>query len=105
MANICGNKFQIYSENPEIIKTFEAKLKSLFDDYFEGYVEYCSEECLEGWFDSKWVFPTEKFEELTENNQDDTLEIRCLSEEYGCGYVAMNIYKNLEWWDEQTFEL
>jgi hypothetical protein len=31
--------------------------------------------------------------------------MRCLSEEYGCGYVAMNIYDEGRWREEQTFDL
>ena len=37
--------------------------------------------------------------------EEDDCYFRCLSEEYGCGYVAMNIFKDGEWWNEQCFDL
>lgn len=104
MANICENKFFISSENQETIKYVSEKLKVIFTERLNGEITWKDEYSIEGYFDSKWVFPTTIFEELF-NIDDDTLYMRCLSEEYGCGYVAMNIYNEGEWREEQTFDL
>ena len=46
-------------------------------------------------------------EKILPEKEDDPDEcyFRCLSEEYGCGYVAMNIYTGGHWRDEQCFDL
>ena len=35
---------------------------------------------------------------------DDTIYMRCLSEEYGCGLVSMNVYSEGSWWEPQYFD-
>lgn len=105
MANICENKFYIGSENRETIETISKKLKVIFTERLNGEITWEDDSFIEGYFDSKWVFPTMIFEELFDDIDDDTLYMRCLSEEYGCGYVAMNIYDEGRWRDEQTFDL
>ena len=44
------------------------------------------------------------FEDFFNEFADDTIYMRCLSEEYGCGLVSMNIYDN-GWRDPQYFDL
>ena len=105
MANICENKFYIGSENRETIKYVSEKLKVIFTEQLNGEITWEDNNSIEGYFDSKWVFPTMIFEELFDDIDDDTLYMRCLSEEYGCGYVSMNIYNGGEWREEQTFDL
>lgn len=105
MANICENKFYIGSENQETIETISKKLKVIFTEQLNGEITWEDDGFIEGYFDSKWVFPTTIFEELFDDIDDDTLQMRCLSEEYGCGYVAMNIYDEGHWREEQTFDL
>ena len=34
---------------------------------------------------------------------DDTIYMRCLSEEYGCELVSMNVYSEGSWWEPQYF--
>ena len=105
MANICENKFYISSENQKTIRVISKKLEVIFTERLNGEITYNDGYSVEGYFDSKWVFPTMIFEELFKNIEDDTLYMRCLSEEYGCGYVAMNIYDGGQWREEQTFDL
>lgn len=104
MANICENKFYFYCEN-----NFEDNKKKLIediDDYVEIYdISYEPDDSgsCEGIFHSRWTFPKHKLE----NTFDDMKGVyfRCLSEEYGFCYVAMNIYEDGEWKEEQTFDI
>lgn len=109
MANICENKFIFSNEgNDEEYKRIK---HILIEDIgwehgneFDGEITYEDECFIEGWFESRWVFPSEYFEKLIPEDIEG-IDFRCLSEEYGCGYVAMNIYRDGSWWDEQTFDL
>ena len=105
MANICENRFFISSKNQETIKYVSEKLKVIFTEQLNGEITWEDNNSIEGYFDSKWVFPDMIFEKIFKDIKDDTLQMRCLSEEYGCGYVAMNIYNGGEWREEQTFDL
>lgn len=110
MANICDNNFYFKCETngdyylDKFKGLIPSKLSGFFTefDYNEnGYL------CIEGYFESKWNFPVELFKEFLidcEEDPDDCY-FRCLSEEYGCGYVAMNIFEDGHWRDEQTFDL
>ena len=72
-------------------------------EHFYGDITYEDEDIVEGYFESRWVFPDEEFTKII---PDDTeVYFRCLSEEYGCEYVAMNIYTEGCWRTEQTFDL
>ena len=110
MANICYNKFFFSCENncEKYIGLFN-ELKDQFGyfefdvlDYDNNDYKFCS---IEGEFESKWTFPSDIFVEILDFKEDDDCYFRCLSEEYGCGYVAMNIYEDGEWKDEQCFDL
>lgn len=106
MANICNNQFFFCCESnsDKYIKIFEKLKDQLFDFYFE-VIDYDDKFCsIEGDFESKWTFPLSIFENL-DFKEEDKCYFRCLSEEYGCDYVAMNIYKDGEWRDEQCFNL
>lgn len=73
------------------------------DEEFYGDITYEDEDIVEGYFDSRWNFPNEEFEEIIPEGTE--VYFRCLSEEYGCEYVAMNVYSDGGWHTEQTFEL
>lgn len=105
MANICGNNFYVTADSKDTIQQIKDKFETLFVDKLMGDLSWVDDYFLEGYFDSKWVFPMSLFKDLFQDVKDDTLYMRCLSEEYGCGYVAMNIYSNGEWQKEQTFDL
>ena len=103
MANICTNTFYIAWKSEEVGNKIINKLETLFDSKLEGELTYIDPLFIEGWFTSKWDFPMYIFEDFF--NEFEDVYMRCLSEEYGCGYVAMNIYIDDSWLDEQTFDL
>lgn len=84
MANICSNTLYAYSEDSENIKT----INEFFDNWPDADVEAC-EDCVDVYFESRWVFPEEEMKKLFDSipNKDD-IYMRCLSVEYGCDYVA-----------------
>lgn len=106
MANICENKFYITCDDDEILEKICVKLDRLFQNqHLDGEITYADESFIEGFFDSRWCFPDYLFEGFFEEFADDTIYMRCLSEEYGCGLVSMNIYSNGIWKTPQYFDL
>ena len=103
MANICGNKFLISCEDEKIIERISNKLEELFKDMLYGEITYEDEQIIEGWFESRWNFPDEIFDDFFKEFADDTIYMRCLSEEYGCELVSMNVYSDGSWWEPQYF--
>jgi hypothetical protein len=103
MANICDNKFLISCEDEKIIEQISNKLERLFENELEGEITYEDEMIIEGWFDSRWDFPDEIFDNFFTEFADNTIYMRCLSEEYGCGLVSMNVYSEGSWWEPQYF--
>lgn len=99
VSNICDNKFYIYSE--ENTEEISKKLATLFKENLYGEITYEDQNIIEGWFESAWVFPDDLFKDFF--NEFNDIYMRCLSEEYGCNYVAMNIYTDNNWLNEQTF--
>lgn len=104
MANICDNDFRITFENKETGKKLEEKLEKLFDETLDGEITYSDEGCIEGWFSSKQDFPEYIFNNFFEGLEDPTIYMRCLSIEWGCSYVGLNIYDDGVWRDEQSFD-
>lgn len=105
MANICSNKFYISCEDENIVEQISGKLEKLFkDELLDGEITYEDEMVIEGWFDSSWRFPDELFDGFFDEFEDDTLYMRCLSEEYGCELVSMNVYSEGSWWEPQYFD-
>lgn len=105
MANICENKFYIYCDSESVIEKIVEKLDTLFEDTLDGEIYYATENAVEGYFDSRWAFPEDIFNDFFEEFDDDSLYMRCLSEEYGCGLVSMNIYVDGQWKTPQCFDL
>ena len=108
MANICENKFILSNEgNDEEYKRIKHKLIEAIgwenSCSFDGEISYEDDDFIEGYFDSRWVFPDEFFLNIIPEDIEGVY-FRCLSEEYGCGYVAMNVYRNGGWMTEQTFD-
>ena len=104
MANICANDFYISFDDENVGKLIEAKLEKLFTDTLNGEINYLDEGFLEGYFDSRWTFTMHIFENFFDEFEDDSIYMRCLSTEYGCHYVAMNVYNEGSWYNEQTFD-
>lgn len=105
MANICDNKFLIYCDDSGIIQQIVQKLDKLFTDSLDGEVSFNTENTIEGYFDSRWDFPMHLFENFFDEFTNDSLYMRCLSEEYGCDLVSMNIYSDNSWQEPQYFDL
>ena len=105
MANICDNKFYIYCDSESVIEKIVEKLDTLFEDTLDGEISYATENAIEGYFDSRWAFPEDIFNDFFEEFDDDSLYMRCLSEEYGCNLVSMNIYVDGQWKTPQCFDL
>lgn len=105
MANICDNRFYFSCENN--IENWEKKFSQFFDEQICSG-DWESDHCnwIEGYFESRWNFPREDFEKLFKDApKEDEIYFRCLSEEYGLGYVAMNIFEDGMFRSEQCFEL
>lgn len=99
VANICTNNFYLSKQvNDEDFKQSASNLKKFLDDTSSFYDE--DDDFIEGSFNSKWTFPMNEIKNLLVGD----VYFRCLSEEYGCGYVAMNIYDE-GWQSEQTFDI
>lgn len=105
MANICINKMTVISEN-EISKDMIEEIENIQSSNIysiekvsemRGYVEFIIE--------SKWNFPMEDFKGLFQKYNDESLYVRCLSEEYCEDLVSMNIFKNGVWLKPQYFIL
>ena len=105
MANICDNKFYIYCDSESVIEKIVEKLDTLFEDTLDGEISYATENAIEGYFDSRWAFPEDIFNDFFKEFDDESLYMRCLSEEYGCGLVSMNIYVDGQWKNPQCFDL
>lgn len=105
MANICENKFHIYCDSESVIEKIVEKLDTLFETTLDGEISYASDSIIEGYFDSSWAFPDDVFDDFFEEFKDDSIYMRCLSEEYGCGLVSMNIYVDGQWKEPQCFDL
>ena len=84
---------QITNEKYDYINIEETLKMSVIED----------DRIIEGWFDSCWRFPDEIFDSFFEEFKDDTIYMRCLSEEYGCGLISMNVYSEGSWWEPQYF--
>lgn len=100
MANIAYNKFYM-SWNPEYdITPVKEQIEKLFDEHLEGGLEFEDPEFMEGWFDSRWDFPREIWEEIL---GEQPIYFRCLTEEYGCGVVSMNIHDIDGYWRKPQY--
>lgn len=105
MANICENKFFISCEDEEIFEKIIDKLNNLFQENLDGEIAWVESGMAEGYFDSRWAFPEDIFDDFFEEFNDDSIYMRCLSEEYGCGLVSMNVYVDCQWKEPQCFNL
>lgn len=104
MANICDNKFLISCEDEKIVEQISKKLEELFSEDLYGEITYEDDRIIEGYFESRWRFPDDIFDDFFEEFKDDTIYMRCLSEEYGMDLVSMNVYSEGSWWEPQYFD-
>lgn len=87
MANICENTIKVFTDD-EGNKKYISKFML---DNFRCDLEEVDSNMLEGYFDSRWVFPEELMDELYEKipNKND-IDMTCLSVEWGCFYCAFH---------------
>lgn len=104
MANICYNEFKITYGNSELEKVIINRLTNLLFEHCYGEITYSDEYDIEGYFESRWTFPIHVLEDLFKDLENEDIDMRCLSTEWGCNYVAMNLYRDGEWKPEQTFD-
>lgn len=104
MANVCDNKFLISCEDENIVEQISKKLEELFAEDLYGEITYEDDEIIEGYFESRWRFPDDIFDDFFEEFKDDSIYMRCLSEEYGMDLVSMNVYSEGNWWEPQYFD-
>jgi hypothetical protein len=100
MANICTNLLylstgdrKLHDDTVDTVrKTFKCNdVHSFGDDVFECEIN----------FDSRWTFPHQEMEKLTEKlPEGNDLYVRVISYEFGCEYVGFNIYTSGEWCDK-----
>lgn len=107
MANICDNRFILINEgdDDEFLKIKHRLIEIIgYDQHslLSGEITYEDEDFIEGYFESRWVFPEEIMKNIIP--EETNVYFRCLSEEYGCEYVAMNVYSDKCWREEQTFD-
>lgn len=94
MANICTNMCYCSTENQANLEQIEKYMQ----DTFEVWNIDGDDDFIEIEFGSRWSFPADEMETLTQRLQaDNTLYIRCLSYEFGCDYVDYMIFENSEW--------
>lgn len=106
MANPCTNLFYA-SVKEDNITEFHEKIYQIIYDFLQEKLTVTNvneDECfLELEFDSKWSFPNEIMNALTNKIEQEfsvlykQLYIRCLSYEFGCDYVEYMIFENGEW--------
>ena len=104
MSNVCDNKFLISCEDENIVEQISKKLEKLFAEDLYGEITYEDDRIIEGYFESRWRFPDDIFDDFFEEFKDDTIYMRCLSEEYGMDLVSMNVYSEGSWWEPQYFD-
>lgn len=103
MANIAENKFYLEVDEDFDITPIREKIEKVFEDNLEGEITWADDSFIEGYFESRWDFPMEIWDEILE---EQPIYFRCLTEEYGVGLVSMNIHdKDGYWRDTQYFEL
>ena len=100
MANIAENRFYLEVNEDFDITPIREKV---FEDNLEGEITFADDSFIEGYFESRWDFPREIWEEIL---GEQPIYFRCLTEEYGCGIVSMNIHDIDGFWREpQYFDL
>lgn len=87
MANICENELRAYSEDSRNIQAIQDFFEKDYKKY--KYIDQPTDEDVTVYFDSAGSFPENDMQKLYENipnKEDNTLEIGCLSVEWGNYY-------------------
>ena len=76
MANICSNKMFVSSPNKESLQ----QIHDFMSDWQSAVLEEIDEESFEYYFDSRWDFPKEEMQKMTDSIKDtEDLYIKVLS--------------------------
>ena len=103
MANIAENKFYLSVDEDFDLTSVREQVEKVLEDSIEGEITWADDSFIEGYFESRWDFPREIWEEIL---GEQPIYFRCLTEEYGCGIVSMNIHDEDGYWREpQYFDL
>ena len=94
MANTCLNKMYVSSPNKESLQQIH--------DFMNGWVNAVLEEIdecsFEYYFDSRWDFPKEAMQQMTDSIKDTKgLYIKVLSIEECNYYAAFNVFEDGIW--------
>lgn len=94
MANICLNKMYVSSPNKESLQQIHDFMNSWVNTTLEE-IDECS---FEYYFDSRWDFPKEAMQQMTDSIKDTKgLYIKVLSIEECNYYAAFNVFEDGVW--------
>lgn len=94
MANICSNKMYVSSPNKESLQ----QINDFMNDWESALLEEIDEYSFEYYFDSRWDFPKEAMQQMTDSIKDtEGLYIRVLSVEECNYYAAFNVFEDGVW--------
>lgn len=94
MANTCLNKMYVSSPNKESLQ----QIHDFMNDWVNATLEEIDECSFEYYFDSRWDFPKEAMQQMTDSIKDTKgLYIKVLSVEECNYYAAFNVFENGIW--------
>jgi hypothetical protein len=94
MANICSNKMYVSSPNKESLQ----QIHDFMSNWVNALLEEIDENSFEYYFDSRWDFPKEAMQEMTDSIKDTKgLYIKVLSIEECNYYAAYNVFEDGVW--------
>ena len=94
MANTCLNKMYVSSPNKESLQ----QIHDFMNYWVNAVLEEIDECSFEYYFDSRWDFPKEAMQQMTDSIKDtEGLYIRVLSVEECNYYAAFNVFEDGVW--------
>lgn len=94
MANTCLNKMYVSSPNKESLQ----QIHDFMNYWVNAVLEEIDECSFEYYFDSRWDFPKEAMQQMTDSNKDTKgLYIKVLSIEECNYYAAFNVFEDGVW--------
>lgn len=94
MANICYNKMYVSSPNKESLQ----QIHEFMNNWGNTILEEIDDVSFEYYFDSRWDFPKEEMQKMTNSIKDTKgLYIRVLSVEECNYYAAFNVFEDGVW--------
>lgn len=94
MANVCSNEMYVESPNKETLNA----IREYMDNWGNALLEEIDECSFEYYFDSRWDFPKEAMQQMTDSIKDTKgLYIKVLSIEECNYYAAFNVFEDGVW--------